>query len=270
MAVYAVGDIQGCYSALRRLLDKVDFNPLHDVLWCAGDLINRGPDSLETLRFLRALGESCVCVLGNHDLHLLECSSGGRNYKRDTFDDILTAPDCDELLHWLRHKPLLHSDKKLGWCMVHAGLHPLWTIKMAKKRAKEVESVLQGDDWQAFCVHLHHADFSRFDPHVNSIERLIFTTAVLTRTRYCTADGRFNWHVRSGEADEVREEPWFAHKNAVWRKGHKRIVYGHWAAKGLVLDQPHVLGLDSGCVWGGGLTLARLDMDKPKISMAKS
>ncbi len=264
MAVYAVGDIQGCYKALRRLLNKVDFNPKKDVLWCAGDLVNRGPDSLKTLRFLKELGDSCICVLGNHDLHLLERSCGGRHYKRDTFDEILAAKDMDELLDWLRHRPLIHTDKKLGWCMLHAGLHPQWTMKETKKRAKAVEAVLRGDDWQAFCMHLHHAEFPDREPKGSDLHALIFTTAVLTRTRYCTADGVFNWQVRTGEAEKKSDKPWFAHENAAWQKKY-RVVYGHWAAKGLVLDQPHVLGLDSGCVWGGGLSLARLDVEEPVV-----
>jgi len=269
MAVYAVGDIQGCYDPLRRLLDKVDFNPDKDVLWCAGDLVNRGPDSLKTLRFLKQLGDSCICVLGNHDLHLLERSCGGREYHRDTFDEILAASDLAELLDWLRHKPLIHTDKRLGWCMLHAGLHPQWTMKQAKKRAKAVEAVLRSDDWQEFCMHLHHAEFPEREPNGSPLQMLIFTTAVLTRTRYCTSDGSFNWQVRTGKADKEGEIPWFAHRKLAWRKKY-RVVYGHWAAKGLVLDQPHVLGLDSGCVWGGGLSLARLDADEPIVMTLKA
>lgn len=265
MAVYAVGDIQGCYEVLRRLLDAVDFNPEKDVLWCAGDLVNRGPDSLKTLRFLKGLGDSCICILGNHDLHLLERSCGGRNYKRDTFDDVLAAKDADKLLDWLRHRPLMHTDKKLGWCMLHAGLHPHWTMSETRKRAQAVEAVLRGDGWKAFCKHLHHAEFPDRDPKGSGLHAMIFTTAVLTRTRYCTSDGRFNWEVRTGEAEKECEIPWYSHEGAAWRKKKCRVVYGHWAAQGLVLDQPHVLGLDSGCVWGGGLSLARLDVDEPVV-----
>jgi len=265
MAVYAVGDIQGCYEVLRRLLDAVDFNPEKDVLWCAGDLVNRGPDSLKTLRFLKGLGDSCICILGNHDLHLLERSCGGRNYKRDTFDDVLAAKDADKLLDWLRHRPLMYTDKKLGWCMLHAGLHPHWTMSETRKRAQAVEAVLRGDGWKAFCKHLHHAEFPDRDPKGSGLHAMIFTTAVLTRTRYCTSDGRFNWEVRTGEAEKEYEIPWYSHEGAAWRKKKCRVVYGHWAAQGLVLDQPHVLGLDSGCVWGGGLSLARLDVDEPVV-----
>ncbi|MDQ6954933.1 MAG: symmetrical bis(5'-nucleosyl)-tetraphosphatase, partial [Mariprofundaceae bacterium] len=261
--------IQGCYNALRRLLDKVAFDPQKDVLWCAGDLVNRGPDSLQTLRFLKAFGDSCVCVLGNHDLHLLEQSCGGRQYKSDTFETLLAAKDADILIEWLRYQPLIHTDKKLGWCMVHAGLHPQWTLKQTKKRAKAVHAVLRSGDWQTFCMHLHHAEFPKCEPKGSALHALIFTTAVLTRARYCTAKGSFNWHVRAGEAKRVCEKPWFAHDDLAWRKKH-RIVYGHWAAKGLMLDQAHVLGLDSGCVWGGGLSLARLDKKKTIVTTVPS
>jgi len=148
--------------------------------------------------------------------------------------------------------------------MLHAGLHPQWSMKKTKKRARAVEAVLRGDDWQAFCMHLHHAEFPEREPKGSDLHALIFTTAVLTRTRYCTVDGVFNWSVRTGEAEKKCDNPWFSYENAAWRKKY-RVVYGHWAAKGLVLNQPHVLGLDSGCVWGGGLSLARLDADEPVV-----
>jgi len=281
MAVYVVGDIQGCYKSLRALLKKVAFNANEDVLWCVGDLVNRGPGSLKVLRFLKGLGDACVCILGNHDLHLLECINGGRNYSRDTFDKILAADDKYELLDWLRHRPLMHIDKGLGWCMVHAGLHPSWSLGEAKKRAEEVEAVLRGDDWASFCTHLHHAEFTEkerlrtplermfFSKVGTPLERMLFTTAVLTRARYCTADGVFNWDVRFGEAERVGEKAWFSHDDLAWR-GDIRVAYGHWAAKGLVLDQSHVMGLDSGCVWGNGLSLARIDMDHPVVTMIQS
>jgi len=257
MAVYAVGDIQGCYKALRRLLKQVDFNPEKDILWCVGDLVNRGPDSLKTLQFLKSLGESCICVLGNHDLHLLELASGGMNYRRDTLDKVLKADDRKQLIEWLRFRPILHHDKKLGWAMVHAGLHPQWSLKKAKKRAREIETQLQNPGWKEFCRQLHHVKFPIREPAKADPTRLLFATAVFTRTRYCTSDGLFNWDVRTGESSNFRDKPWYAHKSLKWSaKCH--IVYGHWAAKGLVTNQAHVLGLDSGCVWGEEMTLAKL------------
>jgi len=256
MSTYVVGDIQGCYEPLRRLLDQVNFNPKHDRLWCVGDLVNRGPDSLKTLRFLKGLGDACICVLGNHDLHLLEKAGGGRDYPRDTLNQVLDAPDAHELLEWLRFRPLLHHDAQKGWCMVHAGLHPHWTLKHAKQRAKDVEKVLQSHDWQSFCQELQKKHFPATQP-CNKHEQLIFTVAVLTRTRYCTQQGVFNWDVRSGEASCEDEKPWFQHPSLAWGKDCK-VVYGHWSAMGLVNQEKHVIGLDTGCVWGESMSLLKL------------
>jgi len=239
------------------VLKKVKFDPVKDQLWCVGDLVNRGPDSLKTLRFLKSLGQACICVLGNHDMHMLEYASGGQPYRRDTLDEVLAAPDLDELVHWLRHRPLLHHDRELGWCMVHAGLHPDWNLKKAGKRARLVEKALRGDAWREFTRQLHHAEFPVREPAGNDPARALFSAAVFTRTRFCTQDGLFNWNVRTSESNDAKELPWFAHNKLAWSADCK-VVYGHWAAKGLVANQKHVLGLDSGCVWGGAMTLARL------------
>jgi len=258
MSVYAVGDIQGCYKPLKKLLNKVKFNAAKDTLWCVGDLVNRGPDSLKTLRFLKSLGESCICVLGNHDLHLLELAAGGLKYRRDSLEDVLDANDCDELINWLRSRPILHHDKTLQWTMVHAGLHPDWSLKKARKRARKIETQLQGEHWKEFCRQLHHVKFPMREPGKADPTRLLFASAVFTRTRYCTSDGLFNWDVRTGESSNYRDRAWYAHKRAKWQR-QTHVVYGHWAAKGLVADQPHVLGLDTGCVWGNAMTLAKLE-----------
>jgi len=257
MSTYVVGDIQGCYTALRRVLDQVDFQPKRDVLWCVGDLVNRGSESLETLRFLKELGDACVCVLGNHDFHLLEKASGGRDYPRDTLKQVLDAPDAHELLEWLRFRPLLHHHEKRAWCMVHAGLHPQWTLKEAKQRANDVESVLRSHNWQAFCQALQETRFPSTQPSAKQ-DQLMFTVAVLTRTRYCTQQGVFNWQVRSGEASCEAEKPWFQHPTLAWKKDC-RVVFGHWAAMGLVHQEKHVIGLDTGCVWGGKMSLLKLN-----------
>jgi len=260
MAVYAVGDIQGCYKSLRGLLEKVQFNPGKDVLWCVGDLVNRGDDSLNVLRYLKSLGDACICVLGNHDLHLLGLAAGDSTYRRDTLQAVLDAPDCDALVDWLRCRPLLHHDADLGWCMVHAGFPPDWRLKKCKKRAKKVESLLQGKEWKHFCRHVHAHDFPQREPDGKGMARHLFTVAAMMRMRYCTQDGCFNWQNRAGNPGE-NERAWYAHDTLAWR-GDCRVVFGHWAARGLVAKQPHVLGLDSGCVWGGKLTLARLDQKK--------
>ncbi len=257
MAIYAIGDIQGCYEPLKKLLNKVQFKPDKDVLWCVGDLVNRGPDSLKVLRYLKGLGDACICVLGNHDLHLLGQVGGERSYQRDTLQEVLAAPDCEVLIDWLRHRPLLHHDKNLDWCMVHAGLPPHWSLKKSKKRAKKVEGILQSGEWMRFCRHVHAQDFPACEPKSNGFSRQLFTVAALMRMRYCTSDGCFDWWNRSGEPGK-NERAWYAHDKLTWRSDC-RVVFGHWAAKGLVMNQPHVLGLDSGCVWGGKLTLVRLD-----------
>jgi len=267
MAVYAIGDIQGCYKPLKKLLKKVRFNPEKDVLWCVGDLVNRGPDSLKVLRYLKSLGDACVCVLGNHDLHLLGQGAGEQPYRRDTLQKVLAAPDRDELMDWLRFRPLLHHDEGLGWCMVHAGFPPDWTLKKCKKRAKKAEGMLRGKEWMGFCRHIHAQDFPVCEPDKKGTPRKLFTVAAFTRVRYCTPDGCFDWRNRSGEPGK-NEHAWYAHKKLAWR-GDCRVIFGHWAARGLVADQSHALGLDSGCVWGGKLTLARLGKTKIKLTSVK-
>lgn len=269
MAIYAVGDIQGCYKPLKKLLKKVDFDPEKDRLWCVGDLVNRGPDSLEVLRFLKSLGDACICVLGNHDLHLLEHAAGfSRGSSRDNLDDVLHAPDRRELIEWLRHRPLLHHDESLNWCMVHAGLHPEWSLKKAKRRAAAIEEKLRGDKWKKFCRKLGAARFPIREPAEGNMEKVLFSIGVLTYGRYCTKTGWFNWGTTSGRPDSSRQRPWYEHKKLAWRD-QCRVVFGHWAAKGLVTKYPHVLGLDSGCVWGNKLTLARIDCSKPELVSVK-
>ncbi len=266
--VFAIGDIQGCFDAMRRALDEAGFDAARDELWCVGDLVNRGPDSLGVLRFLRDLGDRCHAVLGNHDLHLLARAAGGRSYRGDTLDALLDAPDAAELIEWLRHRPMLHRDARLGWMMVHAGLAPAWSLAVAQRRARRVEKALRGRNWRKFCLRLESRDWPAREPH-GPKGKLDFAVAVLTRARWCAADGRMDWKARaSGPEDASRAWfPWFAHPQARWRRSLQkkkarkkalRVLFGHWAARGLVLDQPDVLGLDSGCVWGGKMTVARL------------
>jgi len=264
MATYAVGDIQGCYEPLMRLLEDVAFEPGRDTLWCVGDLVNRGPQSLEVLRFLKSLGDSCRCVLGNHDLHLLGLASRRVAEGNESLAAILSAADHDELIDWLRHRPILFHDEESDWCMVHAGLHPSWTLAEAKARAERVHLQLRGSEWGEFC-HRMRGRFPEHEPEGDESLATVFDAAVMTRIRYCSQDGEVCWHVRSGKPKRAADHPWFAHRELAWL-GQCRVVYGHWAAKGLVLDQPHVLGLDSGCVWGGALTAACLDDDAPQLT----
>ena len=265
MSIYVVGDIQGCFEPLQRLLAKVEFDPEKDRLWCVGDLVNRGPDSLGVLRYLKSLGDACTCVLGNHDLTLLAMYANNRIRRTDKgLAEVLTAPDAKELIDWLRYRPLLHRDKERKVVMVHAGLHPAWSLKKARKRARRIEEKLRGANWQDFCRLLRKSRTPRTEPVEKGMVRDMFSAAVLTRTRYCTQNGKFNWRISSGGPSSKLEKPWFAHASLAWRKDY-RIVYGHWAAKGIVDDQPHVLGLDSGCVWGGRLTIAKLGKRKTKL-----
>ncbi|MDX8394595.1 MAG: symmetrical bis(5'-nucleosyl)-tetraphosphatase [Mariprofundales bacterium] len=265
MAIYAIGDIQGCAQPLHDLLEKLAFNPDHDVLWCAGDLVNRGPDSLEVLRYLRNLGDACICVLGNHDLHLLAMAAGVKKLKSNDLQAVLKAHDAVELLDWLRFKPLLHVDDKIGWSMVHAGLHPQWSFKKHCKKAAAIEKHLRGNNWQEFVRSLYKRPLAtKLD---DAISEQVFATTIFTRTRYCTADGDFCWkshtkpptHSSNQATKKNKFAAWFDHEEAKWRKSQMRIVYGHWATKGLVINQKHVLGLDSGCVWGGSLSAAKLN-----------
>lgn len=263
MAVYAIGDIQGCYDRLRQLLDEVSFDPARDVLWCVGDLVNRGPDSLSVLRYLRSLGDACIAVLGNHDLHLLCRSLDDPAGKQDSLTMLLQANDAHELIDWLRHRPLLHHDPVLNWCMVHAGLPPTWTLAKAKKRAAKVEEELRSDCWQGFARQLSAAKMINQEPTEKGLLRKVFTVHALTRMRYCSPIGVFDFANTSGGPGKG-QRAWFEHPQLGWRSDC-RVVYGHWAARGLVADQPHVLGLDSGCVWGNQLSLAWLDTVTPRV-----
>lgn len=261
MAVYAIGDIQGCDQELAALLERVAFDPARDRLWLVGDLVNRGPGSLEVLRRVRGLGEAARVVLGNHELHLLARAHGLVAARgKDTLAGVLEAPDGPELVAWLRQQPLLHRDPGLGWTMVHAALHPAWDLEMAEGRARTVTEVLRGERGPELAASLSTADLPTREPDpADRWQWLRFTAAVLTRTRFCTADGEFAW---GGDAPETpRFRPWYRHPER--RSKGARIVYGHWAADGFTRTAD-TLGLDSGCVWGGALTAARLDTTEPE------
>lgn len=258
MAVYAIGDVQGCFAALQRLLAKLNFNPRADRAWFTGDLVNRGPQSLEVLRFVAGLGERAVTVLGNHDLHLLALASGHAAPKaRDTLAPILAAPDCDPLLDWLRRRPLLHVDTALGYAMVHAGLVPQWDLGQAQAHAAEVETVLRGPDPTRLYAHMYGDAPNQWAAQLRGYERLRFIVNVCTRLRYCDADGRIDLSHKGAPGSQPQPWlPWF--RVPARRTRDARIVFGHWSALGLYRDDG-VLGLDTGCVWGGALTGVRLD-----------
>lgn len=257
MAVYAVGDVQGCYAALRALLDRIGFDPGADTLWLTGDLVNRGPDSLAVLRFVRTL-PSAVTVLGNHDLHLLAVASGQAPLKRrDTLDEILSAPDRDELLAWLRTCPLLHHDERLGWTLVHAGLLPQWDLATAQRLAAEAAQLIGHSDHNDLFRHMYGDTPDHWDESLGGWARARVIINGFTRLRYCDRDGRMDLRPKmkpGGQPPGLL--PWFEVPGR--RSRDLRVVFGHWSTLG-VWNADGVLGLDSGCLWGGRLTAARLD-----------
>lgn len=255
MATYAIGDIQGCFKSLRLLLDRISFTPPADALWLVGDLVNRGPDSVSVLRFIRNLGTSARVVLGNHDLFLLAVAEGVVALRpKDTIHDVLEAEDRDELLHWLRRQPLHHREH--SFFMVHAGLMPQWTIEEAAALAREVETVLAGNDYKAFLQTLFHEPVTTWTPALEGRTRLATIARILTRIRACTPAGVTSKF--SGPPGEVPPGyyPWFRMPDR--RNTDATIITGHWAALGLQLEPNH-LAIDSGCVWGRQLTAVRLE-----------
>lgn len=259
MATYAIGDIQGCCDPLRRLLDYLHFDPGRDRLWLVGDLVNRGPQSLEVLRFVRALGGAAQMVLGNHDLHLIMQAEGhGRASKEDTLDDILVAPDRDELLAWLRQQPLVHAEG--DWAMVHAGLLPEWTVATAQLLSTEVSNALKADNYREFLAHMWGSEPTAWRDDLATWDRLRVTVNAMTRMRYLTADGAMELRAPGNKAPPANGPvgciPWFrAPKRA---SSAQLLVFGHWSALGL-LNEQNLLALDTGCLWGGALTAVRLD-----------
>jgi bis(5'-nucleosyl)-tetraphosphatase (symmetrical) len=255
MATYAIGDIQGCFESLTRLLDKVTFNPSSDQLWLVGDLVNRGPDSLATLRFIKSLGARACPVLGNHDLFLLAAAEGIVSLRpKDTIQDILAADDRADLIEWLRHLPLHHGEET--FFMVHAGLLPQWTITDTAGYAREVESVLSGSDYRTFLRQLFCGPTTPWSSSLKSMERLTSVTRVLTRIRTCTQSGDMSSFSGPPENAPAGYMPWFRAPDR--RSADTTIITGHWAALGLRLEPNH-LAIDSGCVWGRQLTAVRLE-----------
>ena len=256
MASYAVGDIQGCHDALRRLLDIIKFDPPGDVLWFVGDLVNRGPQSLKTLRFIKGLGNAAVPVLGNHDLHLLVAASGHtKQHPGDTLSDILEAPDRDELLHWLRQQKMMHTGS--GYAMVHAGLLPQWDIQQALALAAEVEAVLRGDDHDEFLRPLYGNKPSAWRDDLVGDDRLRVIVNAMTRMRLCTVEGAMEFSHKLAPVNMPQGfMPWY--EVPCRASSETPILFGHWASLGLLL-RTNVIGLDSGCVWGRKLTAMRLE-----------
>jgi bis(5'-nucleosyl)-tetraphosphatase (symmetrical) len=261
MAVYAVGDVQGCADELHELIDRLGFDPSHDRLWFVGDLVNRGPRSLEALRFARSLGDAAIVVLGNHDLHLLALARGGASPKATDggLQQILDAPDREALLDWLQSRPLMHRDVGLQANLLHAGLPPQWTLATALDCAREVEAKLRGERVGQLFAHMYGNEPSVWHDALEGWDRIRFAINAFTRLRVCAADdGRLLLKFKGPpEVAPTGAVPWF---DVPWRRSAgELIVFGHWSALGYV-SRPGVLGLDTGCVWGGTLTAQRIDV----------
>ena len=256
MATYAIGDVQGCFSDLQRLLDHIHFAPASDRLWFVGDLVNRGPDSLKALRYIKSLGTSAVAVLGNHDLFLLAVAEGiATPSAQDTLQPILAAPDRDELLGWVRQQRLLYHES--SFVLVHAGLLPQWSVREAEELAREVETALRGPGYKDVLRALYPSKHLQWSSHLTGPTRLATIIKVLTRLRACSTDGRMESSY-SGSPDHIPAGflPWFRIPDR--KHDGTTIVCGHWASLGLHCEE-NLLAIDSGCVWGRQLTAMRLE-----------
>jgi bis(5'-nucleosyl)-tetraphosphatase (symmetrical) len=252
MATYAVGDVQGCHDELRELLARAGFDAGRDRLWFVGDLVNRGPASLEVLRFVRGLGERALVVLGNHDLHLLCLAHGhARKRKDDTLDELLAAPDAPVLLDWLRTRSMMHAEK--GYALVHAGLLPQWNVERALALAREVEGALRAPRYREFLAHLYGSTPSSWRDDLVGWDRLRVIVNAMTRMRFCNALGEMELRAKGAEPP-TGYQPWFALRGGA----EPLLICGHWSALGLRVT-PRLAALDTGCVWGGSLTALRLE-----------
>ncbi|MCY4221595.1 MAG: symmetrical bis(5'-nucleosyl)-tetraphosphatase [Thiotrichales bacterium] len=265
MATYAIGDVQGCYRALRSLLRECGYDPCRDTLWFAGDLVNRGPASLDVLRFVADLGDRAHTVLGNHDLHLIASARGIRRIRaRDTFRDVLDASDGERLVDWLRHRPMIHRDPERRCIMVHAGIVPAWTIDDALVHGTELSRALRAPDHARLLSGMYGNEPDAWHDSLAGLDRLRFITNAFTRMRYCHRNGRLDFSETGPPGPQDSSlAPWFTLRDAA--ADGVRIVFGHWATlqvEGPLSRDLHVRHVDTGCVWGGSLTALRLEDDR--------
>jgi bis(5'-nucleosyl)-tetraphosphatase (symmetrical) len=268
VAVYAIGDVQGCDQELDELLQRLKFSPDRDRAWFVGDLVNRGPDSLKVLRRVRALGAAAIVVLGNHDLHLLAVADGAADLRRgDTLTQVLDAPDREALLDWLANQPLMHVDASLKLALLHAGLVPEWDIPMAMACARELENSFRRQPRTLFAS-LYGDQPDRWDPALKGAERLRFITNCFTRLRCLDDGGKLALNAKQSPKKAVAAGlvPWFDAKGARWRG--TQIIFGHWSTLGFYRSTD-VIGLDTGCVWGGALTALRVDVPDQKVTQVQ-
>jgi bis(5'-nucleosyl)-tetraphosphatase (symmetrical) len=255
---FAIGDIQGCLEPLKQLLDRVGFNENKDTLWCVGDLVNRGPDSLGTLEFLYSIRKSLKVVLGNHDLHLLAVAYGEKKVKPESELLTIAASDnAEKILKWLRKQPLVQWDKERNLAMSHAGIPPMWSVKKAKALSDEVQLVLKSDQHYKFYRAMYGNEPDTWSDDLKGMERLRVITNYLTRMRFLGENNELEFENKATAKEAGKGfKPWFEYENKL-KKNH--LLFGHWAALGGVFDQAKVTGLDTGCVWGGPMTLMNVD-----------
>lgn len=256
MATYAIGDIQGCFEALERMVALIEFDPTEDQLWFVGDIVNRGPDSLASIRYIKDLGDRAVTVLGNHDLHLLTVAAGyTRLHRGDTLQDILDAPDREDLLHWLRSRKLMHAQD--GWAMVHAGLLPQWPIERALELAQEVEHALAGPGYLELLGSMYGNQPDEWHDDLKGHDRLRVIVNAMTRLRLCTRTGKMEFKHKSAPRSLPEGYfPWYAVPGRA--SAGNQIIFGHWSTLGLHASKD-VVALDSGCLWGNALSAMRLE-----------
>jgi bis(5'-nucleosyl)-tetraphosphatase (symmetrical) len=266
MTTWAIGDLHGCLDEFERLLARLDFDPARDRLWFVGDLVNRGPDSLGCLRRVRDFGDRAITVLGNHDLHLLATAAGIRRVRsKDTFDDVLDAPDRDELLDWLRLQPLLHRDQALDFTMVHAGLHRDWDLDTAARLAAEVETELRKPDCGGLFEYMYGDEPARWSDRLSGEDRIRAIINVMTRMRFCHPDGSLDLDPSGPPGSQPGDlVPWYEVPDRA--SAGERVVFGHWSRLGY-LSTHGIHALDSGCLWGGRLTALNLDNPEEVIQV---